>query len=309
MLSLGPGSRISALRALRSSLSGTALESSNDSSSTRVITSISSEGIAHVELNRANKLNSLDLKMFESIAKNAQELKTDRSIRAVILSGRGRAFCTGLDVNSMIQSNPMKVTDRLLERPSGYGEKDNEIGNLAQDVGYLWRSLPVPVIAVLHGMCFGGGMQIALGADFRIATPDCKLSIMESKWGLIPDMSASITLRELVRMDVAKELTMTGRVISGEEAAQLGLVTRCTEDPLAEAEKLALEIVSRSPDSVALTKKLYHETWVAPEEHCLKVETELQKRLLPSWNQIAASGRNFGWKLPYLNRKKGSNED
>lgn len=268
-----------------------------------VITSINSNGVAHVELNRADKLNSLDLAMFESIAKAASELKTNKSVRAVILSGRGRAFCTGLDIQSMMRSNPKKICDRLLERPSGYGEKDKEIGNLAQDVGYLWRAIPVPVIAVLHGMCFGGGMQIALGADFRLATPDCKLSIMESKWGLIPDMSASVTLRELVRIDVAKELTMTGRVIVGEEGARIGLVTRCVEDPMAEAEKLASEIADRSPDSVALSKKLYQETWVAPEEYCLKAETEFQKQLLASWNQVAASGRNFGWKLPYFDRK------
>lgn len=134
--------------------------------------------------------------------------------------------------------------NRLLERPSGYGD-DDSYGNLAQDTAYLWRELPVPVIAALHGMCFGGGMQIALGADFRFATPDCKLSIMETKWGIIPDMSASITLRELVPIDVAKELTMTARVISGVEAAQLGLVTRCAEDPIEEANKLAKEIVNR----------------------------------------------------------------
>jgi enoyl-CoA hydratase/carnithine racemase len=178
-------------------------------------------------------------------------------------------------VKTLVKNNPKKTVDRLLERPQGSS------GNLAQDVGYLWRDLPVPVIAVLHGMCYGGGMQIALGADIRFVSPDCKLSIMEAKWGklltkyaprtakeqkvpsrvggssfapltisliitgLIPDMSASVTLRELVRMDVAKELTMTGRVLEGREAALLGLVTRCIDDPMAEAEKLALEIVQR----------------------------------------------------------------
>lgn len=149
-------------------------------------------------------------------------------------------------------------------------------------------------------------MQIALGADFRLATPDCKLSIMESKWGLIPDMSISVTLRELVSIDVAKELTMTGRIISGQEAAALGIVTRCVDDPQAEAITLAKEIVSRSPDSVALAKQLYQETWFSPsEEYSLKLETELQRKLLKTWNQLAASGRNFGVKVPYFRRKKG----
>lgn len=267
------------------------------SSSQRVETTIDSNGIAHVQLARPDKLNSLDLNMFEAIAKTAADLKTKRNVRAVILSGQGRAFCTGLDVKAMAKESPLKTIERLLERPAG------EIGNLAQNVGYLWRDLPVPVIASLHGMCFGGGLQIALGADFRFSTPDCKLSVMETKWGLIPDMSASITLRELVRADVAKELTMTGRIVTGTEAAELGLVTRCCEDPMAEAERIALEIVQRSPDATAKAKELFQKTWVAPEEYCLKVETDLQRQLLVSWNQLAASGRNFGVSIPYFQRK------
>ena len=216
---------------------------STSSTAKRVETTVDSKGIARVCLSRPDKLNALDLPMFEAIADEASKLRLDRSLRVVILSGKGRAFCTGLDVKTIMKNNPKKTVQRLLERPSGYGRKS--LGNLAQDVGYLWRDLPVPVIVVLHGMCFGGAMQIALGADFRFATPDCRLSIMESRWGLIPDMSASVTLRELVRIDVAKELTMTGRVLNGSEAASLGLVTRCVDDPMAEAEKLALEIVER----------------------------------------------------------------
>lgn len=219
------------------------ISSSDTSSNKRVETTIDKNGIARVVLARPDKLNALDLAMFEAIAAEAALLKNNKSVRAVILSGTGRAFCTGLDVKTILRNNPKQTIDRLLERPSGYS--DDSSGNLAQDVGYLWRNLPVPVICCLHGMCFGGGMQLALGADFRFATPDCKLSIMEAKWGLIPDMSASVTLRELVRIDVAKELTMTGRVFSGEEAASLGLVTRCVKDPMAEAEKLANEIIQR----------------------------------------------------------------
>lgn len=269
------------------------------SSSSRVVTTIDSNGVARVELARPDKLNSLDLEMFQAIAQQAVAFKSDKSVRAVILSGQGRAFCTGLDVKSMAQKSPLSTMEKLLERPVG------KISNLAQDVGYLWRDLPVPVIAVLHGMCFGGGLQIALGADFRFCTPDCKLSIMESKWGLIPDMSASITLRELVRADVAKELTMTGRVVEGPEAASLGLVTRCCDDPMAEAERLVAEIISKSPDATAKAKQLFQSTWVAPDEFCLKVETDLQRQLLVSWNQLAASGRNFGVNLPYFQRKDG----
>lgn len=204
-------------------------------------TTIDSHGIARVCLSRPEKLNSLDLPMFEALAAEASRLKGDSNVRAVILSGKGRAFCTGLDVKTILRENPKRTIDKLLKRP----ENGSSLGNLAQNVGYLWRDLPVPVICVLHGMCFGGGMQIALGADFRFATPDCKLAIMESKWGLIPDMSASVTLRELVRIDVAKELTMTGRVLDGSEAASLGLITKCVPDPMAHAEQLAMDIVKR----------------------------------------------------------------
>mmetsp|Transcript_32659 Transcript_32659/g.47928 ORF Transcript_32659/g.47928 Transcript_32659/m.47928 type:complete len:153 (-) Transcript_32659:523-981(-) len=151
-------------------------------------------------------------------------------------------------------------------------------------------------------------MQIALGADIRITTPTCKLSIMESKWGLIPDMSASITLRELVRIDVAKELTMTGRIISGREAANLGLVTHCVEDDehaMKYAIELAKEICTRSPDAVAASKRLYQETWVESDEgKCLHIETDLQTGLMGTWNQVAVSMSNFGWKLPFWNKKK-----
>jgi enoyl-CoA hydratase/carnithine racemase len=271
-------------------------DSVSATSEKRVDCQIDGDGIARVSLNRPDKLNALDMPMFESLAQTAADLRSDRHIRAVILTGNGRAFCTGLDVKSMIRNGPSGTIERLLHR------SDGSISNLAQDVAYQWRQLDVPVICVLHGMCFGGGLQIALGADFRFATADCQLSIMESKWGMIPDMSASITLRELVRMDVAKELTMTGRIISGLQAAELGLVTRCVEDPHHEAMKLAKEVIRRSPDSVGLSKQLYQQTWVAPEEYSLRMETELQLKLLKTWNQVAASGRNFGLKIPYFRR-------
>ena len=270
----------------------------------RVTTTKDSNGICHVALNRPDKLNAVDMKMFEEIASTAAELRSDRSVRAIIVRGEGRAFCTGLDVKAVLQSNPQRQLERLLERPSGYGVKGNEIGNLVQDVSYLWRELQVPVICVLQGMCYGAGLQIALGADFRYATPDCKLSIMETKWGLIPDMGIAVTLRELVRMDVAKELTMTGRVITGEEAASLGLVTKVCDDPLQEAEKFAKELLQRSPDALACAKELYQTTWMAPEKECLEIETKLQRKLMVSWNQLAASVRAFGWEVPYSKRKQ-----
>ncbi len=291
---------------------------SNNNDKRRVLIHDLPNGIKHVELNRPEKLNSLDMEMFHSIADAARDIRNDKNIRAVILSGKGRAFCTGLDVKSILSPSdkhghlPMTKVDRLLQRPSGYEREgsissdENDIqalGNLGQDIAYLWRDIPVPVIAVLNGMCFGGGLQVALGADMRYATPDCKLSIMESKWGLIPDMSATVTLRELVRIDVAKELTYTGKVIDGVEAERLGLVTRCCDDPMDEALKVTEAIGSRSPDCVSAAKLMYQSTWFSTEQECLEMETKLQKKLIPSWNQAVASAKNFGVALPYKNRQ------
>mmetsp|Transcript_32794 Transcript_32794/g.77338 ORF Transcript_32794/g.77338 Transcript_32794/m.77338 type:complete len:333 (-) Transcript_32794:1214-2212(-) len=294
---------------------------SSDTKSDRVVTEIdASTGVCRVQLARPDKLNAFDMAMFEAVAETATRLKDDRSIRAVIMSGQGRAFSTGLDVKNVLKDgNPQKKIRQLIDRRSRSCAVQGDVGgdgqtpagtsrtitsNLAQDVSILWRELNVPVIAVLQGMCYGAGFQVALGADFRYSTPDCKLSIMEGKWGLIPDMGASIFLPELVRIDVAKELTMTGRIISGSEAANLGLVTRVCDDPMAEAELFAAQLVERSPDAIAAGKKLFQRTWTASDEESLRLETKLQEGLLVSWNQLAASGRSaLGWDVPYIKRK------
>src|SRR5205823_1405490 len=172
--------------------------------------------------------------------------------------------------------------DNLVTREEG------QRSNLAQRACTDWIDLPAPVIAAVHGNCFGGGLQVALGADIRFAAPDARLSIMESKWGLVPDMGITSTLPRLVRLDVAKELTFTGRVVSGTEAAAIGLVTRVVEDPLAAAKELAAEIAQRSPDAIRAAKRLYDTSWHAPVEQGLRLETELQVGLIGSPNQIEA---------------------
>jgi enoyl-CoA hydratase/carnithine racemase len=237
--------------------------------------------------------------MFHGIRDAALNLQKDTSVRAVILQGRGSAFSSGLDVKS-VTSNPMNMA-KLLKRPEG------KLTNLAQDVAWLWRTLPCPVIASTHGICFGGGLQIVLGADFRITTPDCKFSIMEAKWGLIPDMSGSVLLRELVTIDVAKELSMTARVFDGSQAKEYGLVSHVAADPFQEAMALAKEIGARSPDSVAATKQLFNTTWSQPERVALEAETELQKVLLvpPLKNTMAAAsqGMNLPIQLDFKDRQ------
>src|SRR3954451_23396492 len=180
--------------------------------------------VAVVTLTRPDKHNALDGAMFEGILAAADEVAATPGVRAVVLHGEGPSFCSGLDVASLM-SGPISLDDIL--------ERDGRRANLAQRACTDWIDLPMPVIAAIHGNCFGGGLQIALGADIRFAAPDARLCVMESKWGLVPDMGITSTLPRLVRMDVAKELTYTGRVVTGTEAAALGLVTRAVEDPLA----------------------------------------------------------------------------
>jgi len=256
--------------------------------------------ICVVTLNRPDKKNALDMDMFYAIRDAARDLASDRSLRAVILRGAGSSFCAGLDVKSVLQ-NPSNAT-KLIDRPAG------QLTNLAQDVAWSWRTLPVPVIACMHGYCLGGGFQIALGADFRISTPDCKFAIMEAKWGLIPDMSGSVLLRELVSIDIAKELTMTARVFDGTQALKYGLVTRLSQDPFSEAKALALEVSTRSPDCVSAAKLLFNSTWDATEKEALEIETKLQRELLipPLQNTVTAGARGLGFpiNIPFKNRQE-----
>jgi enoyl-CoA hydratase/carnithine racemase len=240
-----------------------------------------SDHVAVVSLNRPDKHNALDRAMFEGIAAAAAEIGDMPGVRAVVLHGEGPSFCSGLDVASFLADGPDGF-DILLDR---HGARD---ANLAQRVATDWLDLPMPVIAAVHGNCFGGGLQIALGADIRIAAPDAKLSVMEARWGLVPDMGITHTLTRLVGIDVAKELTFTARRVTGEEAAALGVVTRVADDPLDAARELAAEIAGRSPDAVRAAKRLFETAWPAPTAGALELETELQSALMGSPNQLEA---------------------
>ncbi len=210
--------------------------------------------VATVTMTRADKHNALDLAMFEGIIAAAERLMSEPGVRAVVLHGEGPSFCSGLDLVSLMASG---------EGLDGIGKRARTARspNWFQRAAYDWIRVPVPVIAAIHGNCLGGGLQIALGADIRIAAPDARLSVMEVKWGLVPDMSITRTLPRLVGIDVAKELTYTGRVFSGAEAAELGVVTRVADEPLAAAQSLAAEIATRSPDAVRGAKRLLDESW------------------------------------------------
>jgi enoyl-CoA hydratase/carnithine racemase len=235
-----------------------------------------SDHVALVTLNRPEKHNALDGAMFEGIVDAAEQVVQMPEVRAVVLHGAGPSFCSGLDVSAF------GSLDTILDRPEG------QRANVAQRTCTAWIDVPAPVIAAVHGNCFGGGLQIALGADIRFAAPDARLSVMESKWGLVPDMGITSTLPRLVRIDVAKELTYTGRVLSGTDAAELGVVTHVADDPLAAAQELAAEIAGRSPDAMRAAKRLYDTSWHGPVEAGLLLETELQVGLIGSPNQIEA---------------------
>ncbi len=249
------------------------------------------DGIADVRLNRAAKHNGLDVAMFDAIVEVGRALIDDRSLRAVILSGEGPSFCAGLDFKAFMTGGPA-VREKLLSRT------DESPANLAQRVGWIWTEVPVPVIAAIHGACVGGGLQIALGADVRVVHPDTKLAVREIVWGLIPDMSITKTLTRLVRLDVAKELTFTGREFDGREALALGLATRLAEDPRAAARELAEQIAERSPDAIRAAKQLWHRAPELDDAAALQLETELQLPLLGGRNQVEAVQAQFMKRAP-----------
>jgi enoyl-CoA hydratase/carnithine racemase len=168
----------------------------------------------------------------------------------------------------------------------------------------IWKQVPVPVIAAIHGVAYGGGLQIAMGADIRLAAPDARFSVMEIKWGLVPDMSGTQTLRDLVRLDVAKELTFTGRIVEASEALDLGLVTRIAEDPLTEAREMAAAIAAKNPDAIAAAKKLLETSWRGSRKEGLELEESLQRSIIATPNQLEAAAANFEKRAPNFSDRK-----
>jgi len=250
-------------------------------------------GVADVRLSRADKLNALDAAMFQALMETGESLAQDASLRCVVLSGEGRGFSAGLDVMGFAGKGDSDGPKRnLLDRPPG------SVATYAQAAANVWRELPVPVLAAVHGVCFGGGLQIALAADVRFVTPDARLSVMEIKWGLVPDMTGTQTLRRLVRLDVAKELTYTGRIVSGTEAVELGLATRVCDDPKAEALAMAKSIAGRSPDAIRAAKQLLEQSGLVDLDAGLRLEAELQRGLIGSPNQIETVKANVEKREP-----------
>ncbi len=241
------------------------------------------DGVAHVQLARPDKLNAIDIAMFDALAATAAELRDKPEIRCVVLSGQGRGFCAGLDTGSFaaMAADPSHITRLMSPYP-------DSPANRAQQAAHGWAQLPIPVIAAIHGVCFGGGLQVVLAADIRIVTADAKLSVMELKWGLVPDMTGVQSLQRLVRGDVARELTYSGRVVSGQEAVSLGLATRVAADPQQQALALARDIAGKSPDAVRAAKQLFEQSPRLPFDQALALEASLQAKLMGSPNQMEA---------------------
>ena len=261
----------------------------------RVSISIS-DGIADVRLVRADKMNALDAAMFEALVAATERLSKEKTVRVVVLSGEGRAFCAGLDMGRFAA-----MKDGGNGVPGGE-KRDLSIrthgkANFAQQAVWGWRQLPVPVIAAIHGVAFGGGFQLALGADIRLLSPDARMSIMEIKWGLVPDMAGTPILASLVRDDILRELTYTGRIFSAQEALSYGLATQICDDPRTVALAMAREIAGKSPDAIRAAKRLLNNLSVDPGPALLAESVEQQK-LLGSPNQTESVRANLEKRAP-----------
>ncbi len=240
--------------------------------------------IADVRLIRADKMNALDPAMFQAIISAGEQLMTMQGVRAVVLSGEGRSFCAGLDMASMAATGANSSggsANTLTARTHGNA-------NDFQQVAMQWRRISVPVIAAVHGVCFGGGLQIASGADIRVVAPDARMSVMEMKWGLIPDMGGYALWRGLVRDDVLRELTYTNREFSGAEALGLGFATYVDTDPYARAMAIAADIASKNPDAMRLAKDMFNRLYDMDEDAILMAESVEQAKIIRQPNQVEA---------------------
>ncbi|AOZ04457.1 crotonase/enoyl-CoA hydratase family protein [Cupriavidus malaysiensis] len=267
----------------------------SEASSQRIALTIE-DGVAEVRLNRPDKMNALDPAMFAALVETGQRLAREPDLRVVVLSGEGKAFCAGLDMQSM---------SGLAGKAPGEGgsmgrlaPRTHGISNAPQYACMVWRELPVPVLAAVHGVAFGGGLQVALGADLRYVTADARLSVMEIKWGLVPDMAGMLLTRGLVREDLLRELIYTGRIVSGTEACELGLATRVVDDPRAAALAAAREIAGRSPDAIRAAKRLMQVAAGGDAAAILQAESVEQEALIGGANQREAVLANVEKRAP-----------
>src|ERR1700748_1957349 len=257
----------------------------------RVAISIT-DGVADVRLVRADKMNALDAAMCEALVAAAERLAREKGVRAVVLSGEGRAFCAGLDMGRFAAMKEKGGNGIGGGERRDLTARSHVLANYPQQAVWGWRQLPVPVIAAIQGVAFGGGFQLALGADMRFLTPEARMSIMEIKWGLVPDMAGTPILASLVRDDIFRELTYTGRIFSAQEALSYGLATQICDDPRTVALAMAREIANKSPDAIRAAKRMLNKLSVDPGPALLAESVEQQK-LLGRPNQLEAVRANI----------------
>ena len=245
-------------------------------------------GIADVRMVRAEKMNALDDAMFSALVETGEKLKADASLRVIVLSGEGRAFCAGLDTSNFAR---MSQGGSSKERPDitrSLATRTNGIANRAQYAVWVWREMPVPVIAAVHGVAFGGGFQIALGADLRYVAPGTRMSVMEAKWGLVPDMSGMAIMRRLAREDIVRELTYTARIFTADEALTFGFATRICENPREEAFATANEIARKNPAAIRAAKRIINNYSDGDAGPILLAESTEQEEIIGTPNQVEA---------------------
>jgi len=248
-----------------------------------------SDGIAHVRLNRPDKMNAVDGAMFAALLEAGEALRQAKGVRAIVLSGNGRGFCAGIDLAGLRSEGGVDI------------ETIDEHGMTApQRCVMQWRALPQPVVAAVHGVAFGAGLQIALGADMRVAHPDAKLAFMEAKWGLIPDMAGVYLADQLLRPDIAADLIMSGRVVSGAEAHSLGLVTRLSDAPLKDAIALARQLGANSPDATRTAKRVLTVARGAAPREVFAAEATNQRLLLQTANHREAVRAGLKGEAPHF---------
>src|SRR5690348_12950752 len=255
------------------------------------------DGVADVRLVRADKMNALDAAMFEALVAATERLGKERSVRAVVLSGEGKAFCAGLDMGRFAAMKEQGGNGIPGGEKRDLAMRTHGKANFAQQAVWGWRQLRVPVIAAIHGVAFGGGFQLALGADMRLIAPDARMSIMEIKWGLVPDMAGTPILATLVRDDILRELTYTGRIFSAQEALSYGLATQICDDPRTVALSVAREIANKSPHAIRAAKRMLNNLSVDPGPALLAESIE-QQALIGAPNQTEAVRANMEKRAP-----------
>jgi enoyl-CoA hydratase/carnithine racemase len=251
------------------------------------------QGIATVYLNRPEKRNAMSFELLRELVSVAKKIKSDRSIRCVILTGETNVFSAGIDLADLNNPKNRAYAAWELIKPGQ---------SLFQKAFLIWQELPVPVIAAIEGYCFGAGMQLALAADIRIAHPKTQMSIMETRWGLVPDMGLTRSIKGIIGVDLAKELSLTARVFDGDYAKEIGLVTHLNDSPVEQAQLLAQEMLQRSPDALAAVKQVLDAMEHQPKKS-LRLEKIWQLKLLLGKNSQIARKKDKNPEIEFLPRQ------